>query len=142
MIKRRRDPHDLQEGQRLLQILRIAMTVVGVTPKEVQRRLGLSTGYMTRLLRGAFEIKVEHLLSIARVLGLAPAELFFLAYPKRPEPPSRVARAVQRTLEGPPPVPPELTPERFQDLIDKLQRATLSFGAELKAVLDELGGDG
>ncbi len=47
---------------------------------------------------GYIELKVEHVLSIARAMGLQPAELFDLAYPRRPEPASEAFRTIRALL--------------------------------------------
>jgi transcriptional regulator with XRE-family HTH domain len=99
--RRKRDPRDLEEGQRLLQVLRAAMAALGVTRKQVQNRAGFSAGYLTRLFSGTFEVRLEQLLTIARAIGLEPAELFHLAYPRLPQPPSPAAAQLRRVLQGP-----------------------------------------
>jgi transcriptional regulator with XRE-family HTH domain len=137
--RRKKDPRDLLEGQRLLQVLRTAMTVLGMNRKQVQNRAGFSAGYLSRLFRGAYEVRLEQLLAIARAIGLEPAELFHLAYPQRPEPPSKAAAEVRRVLMGPPEPPAGTRQERFAQLCERIQSLLPQVQAEMFAVLEEPG---
>jgi transcriptional regulator with XRE-family HTH domain len=87
------------EVQRLITILKTAMRVLGVTNREVERKLGMSPSYLTRVFSGGIELKAEHLIHIPRAIGLEPAEFFHLAYPKRNEPASRAALTLRETLQ-------------------------------------------
>jgi transcriptional regulator with XRE-family HTH domain len=99
-----------EEIRRLLYVLRVAMRMLDVSNREVEKRLGLSYGYLSRLFSGSIELKVEHILQILEVLGLTPAEFFQLAYPRRNTPPSESALRLRSILEGLGPLPPEDRP--------------------------------
>lgn len=93
------------EVQRLITILRTTMRILGVTNRDIERKLGLSPSYLSRLYSGGIELKAEHLIHIPRAMGLEPAEFFHLAYPRRSQPGSRAAEQLREVLRelGPPP---------------------------------------
>ena len=80
------NPQDVDpqvEVRRLTDALRTAIRLSRVSYRQIERDLGLSTGYLTRILAGQVQLRVTHLLSICHVIGL-PAESFFAAlYPPR-----------------------------------------------------------
>jgi transcriptional regulator with XRE-family HTH domain len=84
------------EIEHVIQIIRSAMRVLGFTNREVERRLGVSGGYLTRLFGGVMELRFEHIVDIARAIGLEPQELFELVYTQPRQPPTE---AVQRIRE-------------------------------------------
>src|SRR5688572_25377722 len=96
-----------EETQRLIQMLRVAMRILDVSNRDIEKQLGLSYGYLSRLFSGAIELKVEHILQILEVLGLTPAEFFHLAYPRRTTPPSEAAVRMRAILDGFSPITPE-----------------------------------
>jgi transcriptional regulator with XRE-family HTH domain len=100
------DNPEQEEVDRLLLVIRTAIRLLGLTNREVERRLGLTPSYLGRLFSGTIELKVEHVLAVSRALGLAPAEFFELAYPRRPDPPSDASKAIRKLLRDM--QPPEL----------------------------------
>jgi len=91
----------------MLLILRTAIRLLGLNNREVERRLGMTPSYLGRIFSGTIELKMEHILGISRALGLAPAEFFELAYPRRPDPPSESARMIRKLLRDMQPPEPE-----------------------------------
>ena len=78
---------------RLSQVLKTAIGALGFSLREVERRLGLSRGYLTRLFAGEMDLKIDHVVDIAGVLGVEPEEIFHLAFPiPQNEPTHAVAR--------------------------------------------------
>ena len=130
-VVRRRDPaYNLlkmdAEVQRLIKILRTAMRILGVTNREVERRLGMSPSYLTRVFSGGIELKAEHLIHISRAIGLEPAEFFHLAYPKRTEPGSKASAQLRDALRELQPPPEERRPEPIrEEEVEKLLMSTL-----------------
>jgi transcriptional regulator with XRE-family HTH domain len=94
----------------MLLILRTAIRLLGLSNREVERRLGMTPSYLGRIFSGTIELKMEHVLGIARALGLAPAELFELTYPRRPDPPSESAKTIRKLLRDMQPPEPESRP--------------------------------
>src|SRR5258706_13243170 len=52
--------------------------------RAIERQLGMSGGYISRLTSGRLELKTSHLFDILDALGLTPNEFFALAFPLRP----------------------------------------------------------
>jgi transcriptional regulator with XRE-family HTH domain len=105
------DLQDKDEVERLIRVLTTAMRILDLSNREVERRLHLSPSYLSRLFNGLIELRVEHLLAISRAIGLKPAEFFYLAYPKRPDPPSEASLQLRRVLqELQPPLPGPASP--------------------------------
>jgi transcriptional regulator with XRE-family HTH domain len=89
-----------EEIKRLLNVLRTAMKILDITNREVEKKLGLSYGYLSRLFAGAIELKIEHVLDICGAIGLRPAEFFHLAYPRVPVPGTPAATKLRDVLQG------------------------------------------
>jgi predicted DNA-binding protein (UPF0251 family) len=109
------------EVQRLINILRTVMRVLGVTNQEIERRLGQSPDDLSRVFAGDLELKAEHLIQIPRAMGMQPAEFFHLAYPKTDEPASKAAVRLRDSLEYLQ-IPiaekqPEITDEQLQKMV-------------------------
>ncbi|HSS51998.1 MAG TPA: helix-turn-helix transcriptional regulator [Thermoanaerobaculia bacterium] len=112
------------EVRRLLDVLQTLMRMLAVSNREVERRLELQHGTVSRLLNGQIEAKLEVVLGVARALGLAYDELFAIAYPGQPvpKPESDAARKIRFMLEDLRPQPAKATraqvdpAELFQDV--------------------------
>ncbi len=110
------------EVQRLINLLRTAMRILSVTNREVERKLGLSPSYLSRLFSGGIELKAEHLIQIPRAMGMEPAEFFHLAYPRSPKASSGAVQQLREILSEfqPPPAPREppaaFTTEQMEQL--------------------------
>ena len=103
------------EVQRLITLLKTAMRILGVTNRDIERKLGLSPSYLSRLYSGGIELKAEHLVEIPKAMGLEPAEFFHLAYPRRVVQPSRASEQLRDVIrELTPPPMPEI-PSGFTD---------------------------
>lgn len=89
-----------EEIKRLLNVLRTAMKILDITNREVEKKLGLSYGYLSRLFAGAIELKMEHVLDICQAIGLRPAEFFHLAYPRVQVPGTPAAAKLRDVLQG------------------------------------------
>jgi len=89
------------EVRRLLDVLQTLMRMLAVSNREIERRLELKHGTVSRLLNGQIEAKLEVVLGVARALGLDYEELFSFAYPDRPvpRPESEAARRIRSMLE-------------------------------------------
>jgi hypothetical protein len=89
-----------EEIKRLLNVLRTAMKILDITNREVEKKLGLSYGYLSRLFAGAIELKIEHVLDVCGAIGLRPAEFFHLAYPRVQVPGTPAAARLRDVLQG------------------------------------------
>lgn len=79
-------------------MLSAAVKFSNITQREVERKLGLSSGSLSRLFSGGIELKVKHILDICEVIGFSPSRFFHAAYPQREEE-SGEAWRLQRLLE-------------------------------------------
>lgn len=102
-----------EEIKRLLSVLRTAMKILDITNREVEKKLGLSYGYLSRLFAGTIELKIEHILEICQAIGLRPAEFFHLAYPRVQVPGTPAAAKLRDVLQGfqPPPTDNDNEPD-------------------------------
>lgn len=91
-------PQENEEIQRILEVTQTLLRVLDLSNREIERRLGLSPSYLTRVFTGYVEVKLEHILEIARAMGLSAAEFFSFVYPELPEPPSEAAATIRKRL--------------------------------------------
>ena len=123
------------EVVRLTNLLSAAVKFSNITQREVERKLGLSSGSLSRLFSGGIELKVKHILDICEVIGFSPSRFFHAAYPQR-EDESGEAWRLQRLLEqlhpaqgtetaetGPEPQPPAPGPSQAE--IERMVLAAL-----------------
>jgi transcriptional regulator with XRE-family HTH domain len=89
------------EVRRVLDVLQTLMRMLAVSNREIERRLGLQHGTVSRILNGQIEAKLEVLLGVARALGLEYDEFVAIAYPGRSaaKPESEAARKIRSMLE-------------------------------------------
>lgn len=80
-------------------MLKTAMKVLGFTNRDVERKLGLSGSYLSRLFSGMIDLKVDHVVAISKVVGIEPEEMFQIAFPRKRKPPSAAASRLRETLE-------------------------------------------
>lgn len=86
------------EVVRLTNLLSAAVKFSNVTQREVERKLGLSSGSLSRLFSGGIELKVKHILDVCEVIGFSPSRFFHAAYPQQEEESGESWR-LQRLLE-------------------------------------------
>jgi transcriptional regulator with XRE-family HTH domain len=87
------------EVRRLRTMLKTAMKVLGFTNRDVERKLGLSGSYLSRLFSGMIDLKVDHVVAISRVVGIEPEEMFQIAFPRKRKTQSAAAARLRETLE-------------------------------------------
>ena len=110
------------EVVRITELLKTAIRMSGASNREVERRLGLSAGYLSRLFAGGIELKVKHVLDISDVIQLDPGEFFQLVFPGHRELTSPTGKKlldlVSRIQGQEPPQPAApLTSQQIEDLI-------------------------
>ena len=88
------------ETQHLLNVLRSAIRVLGYTFNDVAEKLGVGSGYLSRLFAGKIELKVDHVVNISRAIGFEPEEILHLAYPRVKEPQTLAAQQYLALLTG------------------------------------------
>lgn len=82
----------------LNKVLKTAIVTAGLTQKKVERRLGLSQGYLSRLFGGQIDLKVDHVVQIAKVLEVEPEELFLAAFPPSQDEPTQMVLRLREAL--------------------------------------------
>jgi len=128
------------ETDHMLTILKTAIRVLGYTNRDVERHLGLSSSYLSRLFSGMIELRLQHIVDIARAIGMEPEEMLYLAYPSPNEPPSEAAARIRSFLGGPaavakasPPAPPAASSVPTQKELEEMMTKTI------RKLLSELG---
>ena len=126
---------------RILRMLQVAIRMLELSNREVERRLNWTPGYMTRILKGTIELKVEHLVDIAGAIGLTPRELLLFAFPDRGEPPTQSALKLEALMDElrpssvrkPEPPRPEPKAEEIttEELDRRIESALQSFFAKM-----------
>jgi hypothetical protein len=89
------------ETEHMIQVLRSAIRVLGFTYRDIEAKLGVSGGYITRLFNGTLELRFEHIVDIGRAIGLDPQEVFQLAYPHPRNPPTEAAQRLRAIFAQP-----------------------------------------
>jgi transcriptional regulator with XRE-family HTH domain len=75
-----------EESDRLLTLLEKHVRQADLSQREMERRLGLSQGYLGGLFKGRIQLKVSHVYGLARILKMEPLYFFLHASPpKDPE---------------------------------------------------------
>jgi transcriptional regulator with XRE-family HTH domain len=85
---------------RVAQMLKAAVRFTGVTHRKIEREMSLSTGYLSRILSGKVELRIQHVLGVCRAIGMPPSAFFEAAYPSRELDPeiARLVAALQELL--------------------------------------------
>lgn len=81
----------------MLQTLKTIMRVLGFTNRDIERKLGLSSSYLSRLFSGGMELRFDHIVNISKAMGMKPQEVFQFAYPQTDEPPSEALQRLRKT---------------------------------------------
>ena len=89
-----------QDISRVTRMLKAAVRFAGVPHRKIERDMEMSTGYLSRILSGKVELRVQHVLGVCRAIGMPPAAFFEAAYPARQFDPetSRLVAALQELL--------------------------------------------
>lgn len=72
-----------EESQSVLSHLERSIRSSQYSRREIERRMGVSQGYLNSLFKGRIQLKVAHVYDIARVLGIEPLNLFLEATPPK-----------------------------------------------------------
>jgi transcriptional regulator with XRE-family HTH domain len=127
----------------MIDVLRATIRALGFTNREVESRLGVSRGYLTRLFSGVMELRFDHVTEIAEILGVDPDELFRLAYPPSRKPAAQEVLRLREALgvkpeELPGPSAGQISPEDL-GLQRELERLVARTVQKMFAKLDTLG---
>jgi transcriptional regulator with XRE-family HTH domain len=89
--------------RRVREVLGALVRASGSKLTPIERQIGVSRGYVTRLLQGRSHLRVEHLLAILAVLKVDPREFSDLAFPPVAEPSKLVSDIRDIVLPAAPP---------------------------------------
>jgi transcriptional regulator with XRE-family HTH domain len=103
-----------QQAQHMIDVLRATLRALGFTNREIESRLGVSRGYLTRLFSGQMELRFDHITEIAEAVGVDPDELFRLAFPPSRKPASNDVMRLREKLGATP--EPGSSPSSMEDL--------------------------
>lgn len=73
-----RDP----EVARIARLLKSAILLSEQSQRSIERQMGLSPGYLGRIIDGKLELRIAHILGVCRAIRLPPAAFFLAAYPE------------------------------------------------------------
>ena len=76
----------------LTEMLRTVIRLSDFTNRDIERKLGFSGGYLSRLFGGQVEIKISHILNVLEIIGMYPSEFFQIAFPPAEGEPSPVMK--------------------------------------------------
>jgi transcriptional regulator with XRE-family HTH domain len=141
-----------KDALRVAQMLKATVRFKGIPHRVIEREMGLSTGYLSRILSGKVELRIEHVLGVCRAVGLPPAAFFEAAYPSREldAETARLVAALQELLpadeEAAPrprlrkaaPAPPPARKPAAQAAKTAPRTATTQLRRLLEAVLSEM----
>ena len=122
--------------EQLARVLKLLIRFSKIQNQELEKKLGFSGGYMSRLLSGRIDIKISHVLDIADSLGMLPQEIFSIAFPASSPGPSPGLRNVHKMLPHlvpaamapappPPPAPPPFDVDRLHRKLEDSLSETL-----------------
>jgi transcriptional regulator with XRE-family HTH domain len=112
------------ETQRLINLLKVSLRILGISNREIARRLEMSPSYVSKLFSGSSPLRVDHLVAVCRAAGMEPAEFFALAYPVPSAKSSVTASRLRELLQSvslPQPPAKELEPLSQEQLHEMLK---------------------
>ena len=117
---------EVRQAARLLESL---IQAAGVPESELEQRLEVPPGYVSRVLSGEIELKLRHILSLLRTLEIEPALFFESLYPAQPPRGTIRMEDLQERLEGlglgPPSEAPPVVVDDLERLVQGAVRAAL-----------------
>lgn len=87
------------EPERIILLIQTMQRILGISNRDLERRLDLSPSYLTRLYNRTIELRFEHIVNLVPAMGLRLEEFFWLAYPRSGRPPSDAARRLRELFD-------------------------------------------
>lgn len=106
----------------MIDVLRATIRALGFTNREIENRLEVSRGYLTRLFAGTMELRFDHVTEIAEALGVDADELFRLAFPPSRKPAAPEVLRLRERLGAPEPASGPAAPLEDVGLQRELER--------------------
>ena len=111
------------EMSRVAEALRTAIRLSGVSIRSIERSLGLSTGYVTRLLEGAVALRLWHVFGILQSIGLPPGDFFSALYRSEDHAIGRALRQLHPSVAGDDPDSVRAIVSRLRHEMEELETA-------------------
>jgi transcriptional regulator with XRE-family HTH domain len=86
------------ETRHVVDVLKRLIRAADLRNRDVERRLGLSASYLSRLFAGNIELRFEHIVAIGGAIGLEPRDVFRFLYPYPKDPPTPAAARLREIL--------------------------------------------
>ena len=129
------------EIARVLQRIKIAIQSLGYSLRDIEKRLKVSDGYLSRVFLGAIELKLDHIIGISKALGMTPEELMAFVYPKQKDPMSPSTYELWRRVGGSPLGGlPGLQPQAPKESATSEEELDRALRRSLSRVLGDLAG--
>jgi transcriptional regulator with XRE-family HTH domain len=107
------------QTQHMVDVLRTTIRALGLTLSEVEKRLGVSRGYLTRLFSGTMDLRFDQITEIAEAVGIDPDEILRLAFPPSPKPASPSTLRLREALGVPPPSEAPAPVSQVESVLEK-----------------------
>jgi transcriptional regulator with XRE-family HTH domain len=94
-----------KEVARVAQALRSAIRLSGVSSRQIERELGMSAGYLSRILAGQVELRMGVVLAVCEIVRMPAGDFFAALFPPHAAaaPEIRLARGLAQLHPGPTP---------------------------------------
>ena len=85
---------------RVAEVLSATVRVAGRSRLSLEQQMGLSSGYLSKILGGTVELRMRHVFMILDAIEVDPADFFRVAFPRRLHPAaSRTARRLMEDVQ-------------------------------------------
>src|SRR4029077_10810707 len=86
------------QTEHMIDVLRTTILALGISLRDVEKRLGVSRGYLNRVFSGGMDLKFDHIGEIAEAIGVEPEEILRRAFPPLQQPATPEALRLLETL--------------------------------------------
>lgn len=115
------------ETIRLIELLKICLKILGISHREVARRMKMSPSYVSKLFSGSSEMRLDHVIRICEAVNLEPSEFFALAYPLPEKKGSATATRLWEVFRSVPQAsPPSRKEEEDAERLEMMLKSTLA----------------
>lgn len=117
-----------QDLLQLRQVLRQAVGTLRMPVREIERRLGIGSGNLYRVIDGSLDLRIRHLLALADLLDVSPTDFLEMGCPDAVQ---RATRRLSDWLGAPtqestsPPTAATLSIEELMELMRNTVREEL-----------------
>jgi transcriptional regulator with XRE-family HTH domain len=129
-----------EEIEHALDLLKRVVKSLGPTRQQLERQIGMSSGWASKVLNGEIELRVRHILTVLEVCGVEPWRFFAAAFPQPGVEERSVAALFQIRADARRGTPADFASELSQALrrvVDLLES-----GADINAALQRRADEG